>query len=268
MHFELWAFVVKVHDIDNPGQNVWDKVSFFRIAAVFARSPLPPRCNVGRLVGKPFLTNNIAWGEGGESRIWPKERRFPCEKLIDGRCSAFCKLVPHNFGQDCRSGQEHDGVEKAWTRTLRRTRTGPSSVFFGTTGNPKLWTQLAMAIALRLLLSRLRGRWGPEQAAQLSCHLSPICLPGRIGDADLLARQCRRFGVVLPSSSESLWVMSCRSLSKMSQFLSILEARYRTANDPIWSAYCTLLSFAVTSRPGFLLAAIIDRCVHWAVDAH
>ena len=65
IHFELWAFVVKVRDIDNPGQNVWDKVPFSRIAAIFARSPLPPRCNVGRLVGKPFLTNNIALGEGG-----------------------------------------------------------------------------------------------------------------------------------------------------------------------------------------------------------
>ena len=40
-------------------------------------------------------------GGGGGSRIWPKERWFPCEKLIDGRGSAFCKLVPHNFGQDC-----------------------------------------------------------------------------------------------------------------------------------------------------------------------
>ena len=54
----------------NPGQNVWDTVPFSRIAAIFARSPLPPpppppRCNVGRLFGKPFLTNNIAWGEGG-----------------------------------------------------------------------------------------------------------------------------------------------------------------------------------------------------------
>ena len=40
-------------------------------------------------------------GGGGEGRIWPKERLFPCEKLIDGRGSAFCRLVPHNFGQDC-----------------------------------------------------------------------------------------------------------------------------------------------------------------------
>ena len=40
-------------------------------------------------------------GGRGEGRIWPKERLFPCEKLIDGRGSAFCKLVPHNFGQDC-----------------------------------------------------------------------------------------------------------------------------------------------------------------------
>ena len=53
----------------NPGQNVWDKVPFSRIAAIFARSPLPPRCNVGRLVGKPFLMNNIAWGEGGGGKV-------------------------------------------------------------------------------------------------------------------------------------------------------------------------------------------------------
>ena len=37
-------------------------------------------------------------GGGGGGRIWPKERLFPCEKLIDGRGSAFCKLVPHHFG--------------------------------------------------------------------------------------------------------------------------------------------------------------------------
>ena len=60
----------------NHGQNVWDKVSFSRIAAVFARSPLPPRCNVGRLVGKPFLTNNIAWGEGGKVGFGPKNVGF------------------------------------------------------------------------------------------------------------------------------------------------------------------------------------------------
>ena len=60
----------------NPGQNVWDKVSFSRIAAVFARSPLPPWCNVGRLVGKPFLTNNIAWGDGGKVGFGPKNVGF------------------------------------------------------------------------------------------------------------------------------------------------------------------------------------------------
>ena len=54
----------------NPGQNVWDKVSFSRIAAV------SPRCNVGRLVGKPFLTNNIAWGEGGKVGFGPKNVGF------------------------------------------------------------------------------------------------------------------------------------------------------------------------------------------------
>ena len=65
----------------NPGQNVWDKVPFSRIAAIFARSPLPPpppppRCNVGRLVGKPFLTNNIALGERGKVGFGPKNVCF------------------------------------------------------------------------------------------------------------------------------------------------------------------------------------------------
>ena len=46
------------------------------------------------------LRTTLHGGRGG--RIWPKERLFPCEKLIDGRGSAFCKLVPHNFGHDCR----------------------------------------------------------------------------------------------------------------------------------------------------------------------
>ena len=46
-------------------------------------------------------------GGGGEGRVWPKERLFPYEKLIDGRGSAFCKLVPHNFGQDCTFVMRH-----------------------------------------------------------------------------------------------------------------------------------------------------------------
>ena len=106
---------MKVHDIDNPGQNVWDKVSFSRIAAVFARSPPPPPPPDAMLddLSASLSYEQHCIGEGGESRICPKERWFPCEKLIDGRGSAFCKLVPHNFGQDCRSGQEHDGAEKA-----------------------------------------------------------------------------------------------------------------------------------------------------------
>ena len=109
IHFELWAFVVKVRDIDNPGQNVEEKV-FSRIAAIFARSPLPPfplpppppppmQCWTTRRQAFPYEQHCM--GGGGEGRIWPKERLFPCEKLIDGRGSAFCKLVPHNFGQDC-----------------------------------------------------------------------------------------------------------------------------------------------------------------------
>ena len=41
---------------------------------------LPPRCNVGRLVGKPFLTNNIALGEGGRVGFGPKNVCFHVKK--------------------------------------------------------------------------------------------------------------------------------------------------------------------------------------------
>ena len=64
--------------------------------------PFPPmQCWPTRRQAFPYEQHCM--GGGGESRIWPKERWFPCEKLIDGRGSAFCKLVPHNFGQDCSS---------------------------------------------------------------------------------------------------------------------------------------------------------------------
>ena len=36
---------------------------------------------------------------GGKVGFGPKNVCF--QKLIDGRGSAFCKLVPHNLGQDC-----------------------------------------------------------------------------------------------------------------------------------------------------------------------
>ena len=38
--------------------------------------PPPPRYNVGRLFGKPFLPNNIAWGEGGEVGFGPNNVCF------------------------------------------------------------------------------------------------------------------------------------------------------------------------------------------------
>ena len=63
--------------------------------------PSPPtQCWTIRRQAFPYEQHCMGGGE--ESRIWPKEHWFPCEKLIDGRGSAFCKLVPHNFGQDCR----------------------------------------------------------------------------------------------------------------------------------------------------------------------
>ena len=79
----------------NPGQNVWDAVPFSRIAAIFTRSPLPPDAMLDNSSASLSLWKHCMGGRG-EGRIWPKERLFPCEKLIDGRGSAFCKLVPHN----------------------------------------------------------------------------------------------------------------------------------------------------------------------------
>ena len=40
-------------------------------------------------------------GGGGKVGFGPKNIFFHVQKLIEGRGCAFCKLVPHNFGQDC-----------------------------------------------------------------------------------------------------------------------------------------------------------------------
>ena len=72
----------------------------------------PMQCWTTRRQAFPY-EQHYCMGEGGWGgvlgRIWPKERFFPCEKLIDGRGSVFCKLVPHNFGQDCRCPSEDMG---------------------------------------------------------------------------------------------------------------------------------------------------------------
>ena len=55
-----------------PGQNMWDTLPFTpnscanipQTNVLWAKFYQIP-CNVGRLFSKPFLTNNIAWGEGG-----------------------------------------------------------------------------------------------------------------------------------------------------------------------------------------------------------
>ena len=63
-------------------------VGHFAFYGEFLQYLLPspsPLCNVVRLFSKPFLMNNIAWGEawgGGGGRIWPKWRLFPCEKRL------------------------------------------------------------------------------------------------------------------------------------------------------------------------------------------
>ena len=67
--------------------------------------PSPPDAMLDDSSASLSLRATLHGGRGGESRIWHKERWFPCEKLIDGRGSAFCKLVPHNFGQDCSYGE-------------------------------------------------------------------------------------------------------------------------------------------------------------------
>ena len=92
----------------NRGQNVWDKVPFPELLQYSLAPPYPPDAMLDDSSASLSLRTTLhggggRGGGGGEGRIWPKERLFPCEKLIDGRGSAFCKLVPHNFGQDCSS---------------------------------------------------------------------------------------------------------------------------------------------------------------------
>ena len=74
---------------------------FFPNCCSFRSLPPSPPMQCWTTGRQAFPYEQHCMGGGGESRIWPKERWFPCEKLIDGRGSAFCKLVPHNFGQDC-----------------------------------------------------------------------------------------------------------------------------------------------------------------------
>ena len=86
----------------NPGQNVWDTLPFMPNSCNIRSLPPTPRCNVGRLFGKPFHSNNIAWGGGGGGELGfvPKSLCFHVKNDLC-RGIAFCKSVPHNFGQDC-----------------------------------------------------------------------------------------------------------------------------------------------------------------------
>ena len=78
------------------------KCHFPNCCSIRSLPPSPPmQCWTTRRQAFPYEQHCMGGGGGG-GRIWPKERLFPCENLIDGRGSAFCKLVPHNFGQDCR----------------------------------------------------------------------------------------------------------------------------------------------------------------------
>ena len=77
------------------------KCLFHELLQFSLAPPFPPPMQCWTTRRRAFPYEQHCMGGRGESRIWPKERWFPCEKLIDGRGSAFCKLVPHNFGQDC-----------------------------------------------------------------------------------------------------------------------------------------------------------------------
>ena len=73
--------------------------------------PFPPDAMLDDSSASLYLRTTLHGGGGGGGRIWLKERLFPYEKLIDGRGSAFCKLVPHNFGQDCLNVEiKHKGA--------------------------------------------------------------------------------------------------------------------------------------------------------------
>ena len=61
-----------------------------RIPAIFVPSPPPPLppppsplppMECWTTARKPFLSDNLAWGEGGGGRIWPKERLFENVKM-------------------------------------------------------------------------------------------------------------------------------------------------------------------------------------------
>ena len=57
--------------------------------------PPSPRCNVGRLVGKPLLTNIIAWGEGGKVGFGPKNVCFHVKKwsMVEAVHSEACPTL-------------------------------------------------------------------------------------------------------------------------------------------------------------------------------
>ena len=99
------CFVNRGHGFSYVQLQSWPKcvgqsASFPNCCNIRSVPPSPPmQCWTTRRQAFPYEEHCM--GGGGEGRIWPKERLFPCEKLIDGRGSAFCKLVPHNFGQDC-----------------------------------------------------------------------------------------------------------------------------------------------------------------------
>ena len=76
---------------------------FWRIPAIFAPSPLPHRAMLNDCSQNVFHTTTLNGGGGGGGRYeLLTETHFLHKQTEDRVCRAFFKLVPHNFGQDCR----------------------------------------------------------------------------------------------------------------------------------------------------------------------
>ena len=76
---------------------------FSRIPTIFAPFPLSAlQCWTRCQLAFPFEQHCM--GEEGKVEFGPLRTFVSMWKTIGGRGSAFCKSVPHNFGQDCRGG--------------------------------------------------------------------------------------------------------------------------------------------------------------------
>ena len=98
MHMYKFKLLHTAKSSDSVELQSWPKCAGHFFPAIVAP---PLRSNVGRLFGKsfPFEPNCVG---GGWKRQNLAQRTFVSMwETIDGRGIAFCKSVPHKFGQDC-----------------------------------------------------------------------------------------------------------------------------------------------------------------------